>query len=97
MSNYPNIPHTAYIVCMDTHFKDEGIPYTAPLLVFVDREQAQQHCEDLAAKSDFKWSSVSEEWRSEWRRDGDTRMQYSMYITYCRLEPPVSEESEVQP
>lgn len=92
MSNYPNLPRTAYIVCMDTHFKDESVPYTAPLLVFVDQEQAQQHCEDLAAKSGFKWSSVFEEWRSEWRRDGDMRMKYHLYITNCRLERPVSEE-----
>lgn len=94
MSNYPNLPRTAWIVCVDVYYRDEGIPYTHTRRVFLDREQAHQYCEDYAAEHDFKWSSVTREWCSKWKRDGSLRQQWRMYLDDCRLEQPVAQEAQ---
>jgi hypothetical protein len=95
MSNYPNLPRTAWIVCLDVYHKGEGLAYTMTRRVFLDREQAQQYCEAKAAESDYKWSWVAKEWCSSWQRDGSMKTQYRMYISEGRLEQPVPQQEEV--
>ena len=94
MSNYPNLPRTAWIVCVDTYFKGEGMPYTETHRVFLDEEQARQYCEDYASQYDYQWIPGSNLWDSGWRSDGSMQKQYRMYIDSCRLEQPVSKECE---
>jgi hypothetical protein len=95
MSNYPNLPRTVWIVCLDVYHKGEGLAYTMTRRVFLDRQQAQQYCEGKAAESDYKWSSVAQEWCSSWRRDGRMKTQYRMYLSEGRLEQPVAQQEEV--
>ena len=92
MSNTPNLPRTAWIVCVDVYDKGEGLAYTMTPRAFLDREQAQQYCEETAAEADYKWSATAREWRTGWTRDGSRRTQFRMYLSDCRLEKPVAQE-----
>ena len=92
MSNTPNLPRTAWIVCVDVYDKGEGLAYTMTRWAFLDREQAEQYCEARAAESDYKWIASAREWRSSWRRDGDMHQRFHMYINDCPLKKPVAQE-----
>lgn len=92
MSNTPNLPRTVWIVCIDVSYKNDGGLYTRTHRAFLDRDQAQQYCERQAPLSKYKWCPTACEWRTGWRRDGDTQVQYSMYINACELVKPVAQE-----
>ena len=90
------VHRTAWIVRVDAIDKSQNIVSTITRRAFLDLMQAREYCEEKAALWGYKWNAKVQEWRSDWRRDGDMRLQYQMYIADCPLEQPVDQQ-EVKP